>query len=497
MDSTPGQLATLSRFDSARAFTRILLPSVLKGPILRRPAVVGLAQRLDADTAGVKEIQRLHARYGRGPVQFTLLGRRVALLLDAGDVRRVLTETPDPFTPATLEKRGALNHFEPDGSLVSTPHHRLARRPFNERVLQTPQTMHDSAGAMIRAVDDEVDALLGHVDFTGDLDWDAFAIAWWRIVRRIVLGDRARDDHAVRDELQRLRSRANFAYLEPQRARLRARFLRRLQGYVDRAEPGSLAAVVAQTPAGPETAPVQQMPQWLFAFDAAAWATFRALSLLAAHPGAIERARAEIPDARELPYLRATVLESLRLWPTTPLLLRDTTAETTWPTGSLAPKTAVVTFAPYFHRDDRRLADAHTFNPDRWLDAGARHGKPAPDGDEGLNDQLALVPFSGGPGACPGRNIVLLVASRVLARLVESRDFAGRQRLPVEHLPGTLSPFAARFEVRPRKAVPGDVAADARASLDAPLTTTRAPETDVAAGGPKTDSNPAVGTRTG
>ena len=44
----------------------------------------------------------------------------------------------------------------------------------------------------------------------------------------------------------------------------------------------------------------------------------------------------------ELPFLRSAVLESLRLWPTTPLLLRDTTAETTWENGTLPKGTGVL-----------------------------------------------------------------------------------------------------------------------------------------------------------
>jgi hypothetical protein len=42
-----------------------------------------------------------------------------------------------------------------------------------------------------------------------------------------------------------------------------------------------------------QQAPEQQICQWLFAFGAAAMATFRALALLAAHPEQLERARPE------------------------------------------------------------------------------------------------------------------------------------------------------------------------------------------------------------
>lgn len=97
---------TLTPTDHVRVLTRALLSPVLKGPIVRRPAAVGLAERFDADAAGVAEMQRLRARYGPGPVQLRVPGRRMALLLDSADVHRVLNDTPEPFTPATLEKRG-------------------------------------------------------------------------------------------------------------------------------------------------------------------------------------------------------------------------------------------------------------------------------------------------------------------------------------------------------------------------------------------------------
>ena len=88
----------------------------------------------------------------------------------------------------------------------------------------------------------------------------------------------------------------------------------RLAAHLARAEPGSLAGMIARTPAGPNTDPEQQVPQWLFAFDATGIATFRALALLAAHADYGEQARWEAQDVAAhptLPLLRAAVLEHL------------------------------------------------------------------------------------------------------------------------------------------------------------------------------------------
>ena len=268
-------MTTMTPPDAARALSRVLLPMVAGGAIARRPRVMALAERLDLDSRAVAEMQRLHARYGPGPVQVTP-GRRLALLLDPDDVHRVLNSSPEPFAPASREKRGALGHFQPGGVLVSSPEQRAHRRPFNEQVLQADRPVHDHGEHIAAVVEEETSALLGQVRFAGELAWDAFAISWWRIVRRVVLGDSARDDEQVTDDLLRLRKDANWSYFKPRRTARRRRFLTEVQHYVDRAEPGSLAALAARTPAHPGTEPHQQVPQWLFAFDAGAWSTIRA-----------------------------------------------------------------------------------------------------------------------------------------------------------------------------------------------------------------------------
>jgi cytochrome P450 len=120
-----------------------------------------------------------------------------------------------------------------------------------------------------------------------------------------------------------LRSDANWAFLRPKRTALRNQFYERLNNHLARAEPGSLTSVMHATPTSTITAPSQQVPQWLFAFDPAGMTTFRTLALLASHPDQAARVRNEIKPRdgaaqQNLPYLRACVLESLRLWPTSP-----------------------------------------------------------------------------------------------------------------------------------------------------------------------------------
>jgi hypothetical protein len=166
----------------------------------------------------------------------------------------------------TWRSGAALSHFQPEGVLVADGPLRAERRRFNEAVLDTRQPVHQLADAIVAKVREEAQRVADPADGAGALSWDDFAVGWWRMVRRVVLGDAAAGDDALTDELGRLRAHANWAYLRPRRTALRHRFLEHLQGHV---ESGSLAALVAATPASAGTAAVGQVPQWLFAFDAA------------------------------------------------------------------------------------------------------------------------------------------------------------------------------------------------------------------------------------
>jgi cytochrome P450 len=413
-------LPRASALDTAGVLSDVVVPLVGRGVIIRRPRVVGLLERADADARAVRRMQRLRDRYGPGPVMLAIPGRNVAMVLAPEHVKQILDQSPEPFATANREKRAALSHFQPHGVLISHGESRTERRHFNEQVLDFHRPEHRFAEDLVAKVDDEFGRL------TGTLDWDAFAIAWWRVVRRVVLGDAARDDDELTDLLARLRGDANWAFMKPKRTQLRQRFLVRLQQHLDRAEGGSLAALVQSVAAGPSTHPTEQVPQWLFAFDAAGMATFRALALLASHPDRVDRAA-----------LPACVLESVRLWPTTPAILRDSTTETEWDHGRLPSGSALVIFAPFFHRDDTRLPFADSFAPEVWLDPGSAEEWP-------------LVPFSAGPGECAGRNLVLLLTSATLARLIAGglpQQRAGARLDPQRPLPRTLSPFRLSFSL--------------------------------------------------
>ncbi|WHP18032.1 cytochrome P450 [Cellulomonas sp. ES6] len=411
---------------------RVLGPLVAQGAIVRRPRVTAWAERRQTDRSAAALLRALRDEHGGAPVVLDLGPRRMVLPLHADDVGALLARSPEPFSPASREKRAALRHFQPDAVLIQPSALRPERRLLNEQALDTSEPVHRDAEALLAAVDREAEALAAQVRAAGVLDWSAFAPAFWRIVRSVVLGAGARDDERVTDVIWALREDANWAFLKPRRSRLRHELADRLRAYADRAEPGSLVARAAQSPAGAD--PAGQVPQWLFAFDAAGAAVLRALAVAASRPDVRERLREEAASGAAMqPYARGSVLESVRLWPTTFVVLRDATAPTVWGSRELPAGTGFAVVSAFVHRDPDRLAFAHGFEPAAWLDGRA-------DADWGL------LPFSGGPVSCPGRNVVLLVAGRLLARLAElDLTFPRARHLAHDPLPATFDHFGARF----------------------------------------------------
>lgn len=428
--------------DTMRVGAEVLAPTIATGVIQRREPIMGLVDRLRLDRHGIRRMQRLRARHGTGLLRLRVPGRSMALVLSPDEVGRILGDAPEPFSPASAEKRAALAHFQPHGALISHGEARPQRRHLNETVLDTHQPQHRLAGSIAAVVADEAMRLIGTATTAGQLTWEDFSAQWWRIVRRVVLGEQAADDQLLITQLESLRRRANWAQLAPRARRTQQRFAGRLAGYVDHAEAGSIAGLLADVPAGPDADPPGQVPHWLFAFDAAGIVTYRTLALLATHPEHAATAREEVNTdlssrPQQLRFLRACVLDSVRLWPTTPLLLRETTCPTEWDGTTLPAGTTLLIYTPFFHRDERTLSYADRFAPDIWLDGTAR-------------ENPALVPFSDGPAQCPGENLVLLVASTLLAHLLAARNFpqAGGHPLDPEHpLPATVNPFALRFGV--------------------------------------------------
>jgi cytochrome P450 len=421
--------------------------SIAAGVIVRRRPVVGVLERTQADKRAITRMRLLRQQFGGRPVELVIPGRRIVVVTEPSDVGDVLADTPTPFHPASWEKRHALTKFQPHGVLISRGPVRAQRRELNEAALDSAAALHHLSGDFARVISEEARTFASNALARGELDAAEFTTWWWQLVRRIVLGDAARDDGTVTDDLWYLRKSANWSFLGRSRAHRRERFFDQLYAYADAADTCSLIGALARLPASGTIDPVGQVPHWLFAFDAAGMATVRAAALLAARPE--DRNRCETDDLEHpavRPFLRASVLESVRLWPTTPAILRELTIDTTLSGSRFGAGTSVLITVPAFHRDPDLLPFANDFAPDIWLDGRAEQ-------------YPQLVPFSAGPAECPGRNLVLFVTSTVLANLLAQLHLEPGSNLRVDtthELPATFNQFGVRLRASARASTPSD-----------------------------------------
>jgi cytochrome P450 len=159
------------------------------------------------------------------------------------------------------------------------------------------------------------------------------------------------------------------------------------------------------------------------------------------------RARAELSEAGDLSdpeavdglrLLGGCLQEAMRLWPTTPLLARETTCPVTLAGTPLDEGTQVMIMNTFNHRDAEQIPDAHRARPERWMDGAER--------DPRFNH------LSGGSQYCPGVPLVLLLGKAVLARVLERLTL--ELRAPAldtsGDLPHMLDFFAIELAVRER-----------------------------------------------
>lgn len=118
-------------------------------------------------------------------------------------------------------------------------------------------------------------------------------------------------------------------------------------------------------------------------------------------------------DIKELPYLKAVVLEALRLYPPAPLLYR-TAQECTRVEGyDIKPGTQVIINGWAIGRDPENWENAEEFEPERFMIR--RNHKDALE---------MMLPFGGGRRGCPGKEMGLISIHLALANLLYSFDWA-------------------------------------------------------------------------
>jgi len=156
------------------------------------------------------------------------------------------------------------------------------------------------------------------------------------------------------------------------------------------------------------------------------WATY----LLALDPVTQDRVRAEVTafpaeritsldDLKAWPLLRSVLFETLRLYPTAPLIARQALEADTVLGCDVVPG-CMVTISPWVMHRHRKLWEAPSaFRPERFID------QPHPWGLE------AFLPFGAGPRVCIGAGFALAEAQIVLASLLAKVSVAMASDRPV------------------------------------------------------------------
>jgi cytochrome P450 len=267
------------------------------------------------------------------------------------------------------------------------------------------------------------------------------------VTRRIVLGEAAGDDEELSDLLGQLMDKANPpGGGSPE---LLDRYAAKLDAYVAAGEPGSLVGLFGDAPVTPDTKPAGQVTHWLFALgDTLAINAFRCLALLAAHEDERARVLEELAGVAlesaagvaSLKRLEACLQEAMRLWPTTPMLSRETVGDVDWDGVTVPGGTQLLIVNTFNHRDRETFDFADRFAPDEWIDGDAA-------GDWRFNH------FSHGPQGCPGADTALFVGKAMLATLLRDRDVNLLQPKldSARPLPHMLDFFELRFQLENRR----------------------------------------------
>jgi cytochrome P450 len=143
----------------------------------------------------------------------------------------------------------------------------------------------------------------------------------------------------------------------------------------------------------------------------------------------------------KLPYTRAVVSESLRLYPPAAAIARvsaadDSIGEVKIPAGSL------VMISPWvLHRHAKLWSEPEAFDPSRFL------------ADKPLAHRFAYLPFGAGPRVCVGAQFALAEAALVLAKMMQRFEISLDDDEPV--LPFTVittqPDHPAPFRLRSRR----------------------------------------------
>jgi cytochrome P450 len=180
--------------------------------------------------------------------------------------------------------------------------------------------------------------------------------------------------------------------------------------------------------------------------------------LLGRNPSALERARKEVLSAlgtqplpmqyeqlAAMPFLEACANETMRLKPVAPLIIVETIRDTAVAGIDIPAGQIVICLMRPPALDERHFPDPQSFDPARWLDAGAKSAASA---------KRVAMPFGAGPRLCPGRYLAMLEMKMLMAMFLASFDIqsvgTAQGGEPRELMAFTMAPVGLRMKLSAR-----------------------------------------------
>jgi cytochrome P450 len=398
-----------------------------------------MTTRLDTDGKVIRFCHQLQTKYQSDRIYIRVLTKKALLLFDPEGIRHVLDHSPEVYGPPDRKKKG-MGYFQPHAVTISEGVEWSERRRFNEAVLNSGVPSHCYAHQFLHIVRSEVEAARAA---SGDvLTWEAIAALFDRITLQIVFGMPARQETELTERLARMMLKSN-----PPVPRKKSEdfdpFYQRIREHLKAPAANSLVALAAQTGATERTRVDNQIPHWMFAMrDTLAANTARALAVITSRPDIEIRVREEMsgsdlatPDGiTRLRYMQGCVQEAMRLWPTTPLLVRLALRDDDLAGTPVAKGTQILILNTYNHRNRNATKFADAFEPEQWRDEQPNY----------LFNHL-----SNGAQKCAGFELALFIARAVIAGLLEHHRYALEH--PKLHLHPPLPYMLNYFDLRWRR----------------------------------------------
>ncbi|KAK8468472.1 hypothetical protein PHAVU_006G039800 [Phaseolus vulgaris] len=191
--------------------------------------------------------------------------------------------------------------------------------------------------------------------------------------------------------------------------------------------------------------------------DTIAAAVVWAMTALMKNPRVMKKAQEEIrnvfggkdmieeEEIEKLPYLKAVIKETLRLYPPVPLLVqRETIKECSIEGYEIPEKTLVYVNAWAVHRDPETWNDPEEFYPERFLDSKV----------DFRGYDMELIPFGAGRRVCPGIHMGIITMELVLANLLYSFDWELSEGITREDIDTDMLPGIVQHKKTPLCLVP-------------------------------------------